>query len=451
MLATVAVTSLNVRSMPNVISTILGQLTQGMVILASAKHDAWVQFYFAGKPGFVCRDYLQPVNDFTRLRGTVNTDFLSIYRTPDSVAKTLALVERGASIKTLAVIKEFLEIEFNSQPAYVLAKYVDLFYAQSGHYAWVDTPILNVRSAPTTAAAVLGQLVADSQIWIEGEQQHWSQIHYNGKGGYVASQYLRKDDPQRQPEPSSLSDQQELLAIPQPEPQPQLDRMTPLTLLTVAGEPHERSVAATWNRWGALLENLSQNKQLDVACALAVLCVESSGKGFEKNNGNRMIIRFENHKFWSYWGKYHPQVYKLHFSYNPNKVWIDHQWRAEPRDLWQSFHGQQNREWRVFEFAQQLDKDAAMLSISMGAPQIMGFHYERLGYQSVNEMFNAFSAGIQGQIQGLFDFFSESMHSCLREQAFENFAALYNGKGQKKIYGQRIEQHFQAFKKIYRP
>lgn len=450
MLGAVSASLLNVRSMPTVTSAVVGQLTQGMVIVGNKMHQTWVQFRFGGTFGFVSAHYLQPVNDLMRLTGTVNTDLLNIRDAPNSGAKTLASVGRGASIKTLAVINDWIEIEFNGQLAYTLAQHVDLVYAESGHYAKVIANTLNVRSAPTSNASLFGQLAADTRIWVEGEQQRWSQIRFNGNRGYVASDYLQVDDPQFEPLQKSLAEHEGLFDIPQVEQDLQLPRLTPQTLLTVTGDPQQRAIAATWNRWGALLEDLSRNKQLDVACALAVLCVESSGKGFEQNNGDRLIIRFENHKFWTYWGRHHPQHYRQHFSYSPNKVWTEHQWRSQSQDPWQGFHGQQSAEWRVFEFAQQLDKNAAMLSISMGAPQIMGFHFERLGYQSVNEMFNTFSSGIQGQINGLFDFFSDPMHTFLREQAFEDFAALYNGKGQKKIYGQRIALHFEAFKKMYR-
>ncbi len=179
-----------------------------------------------------------------------------------------------------------------------------------------------------------------------------------------------------------------------------------------------------------------------------MLCVESSGKGFEQNNSDRMIIRFENHKFWKYWGKHHPQQYRQHFTYSHQKVWQGHQWRADTTSDWQGFHGNQGKEWQVFEFARQLDEHAALMSISMGAPQIMGFHYERIGYHSIQEMFDEFSRSIQGQITGLFDFFSPRMLQYLQDLDFEGFAGMYNGKGQKKIYGDKINRHYAAFKKI---
>ena len=450
MLGAVATSLLNVRSMPTQSAAILGQLTEGMVIRGEGPFDNWVQLNFNDAFGFVAAHYLRPVNDLARLTGTVNANKLNVRQAPSASAKHLATVKRGASIKTLAVLADWLEIEFNGATAYVASQYVDLVYVSSGFYASVTAQVLNVRSAPFASASLFGQLTIGGNVWVEGQQQNWSQIRFNGNRAYVASRYLKATEEQQnsQQTPISLVDHQDEMAIPIAESGQELSRLTPTILLTVTGSSEQRNAAATWNRWGALLSDLSHKKQLDVACALAVLCVESSGKGFEQNNSDRMIIRFENHKFWKFWGKQNPQQYRQHFRYSSDKVWRGHEWRKDPNSDWQSFHGRQLNEWQVFEFARQLDEDAAILSISMGAPQIMGFHFERIGYQSKVEMFDAFAGSIQGQINGLFDFFSPKMLQYLQDLAFEDFAGMYNGKGQKKIYGEKIQKHYAAFKKM---
>jgi uncharacterized protein YraI len=452
MLGAVSTSLLNVRSMPTSSGAILGQLTEGMVIKGEGPFDNWIQLHYKDTFGFVSAHYLKPVNDLARLTGTVNTSRLNVRQGPSSSAKHLATISRGASVKTLAVLNDWLEIEFNGETAYVAARFVDLVYVSKGYYAKVSADHLNVRSAPYPSASLFGQITMGGQIWVEGQQQKWSQIRFNGNRGYVASRYLTPVDiahiNPKQSGPIALSDHQDDIGIPIAEQDQELSRLTPSTILTVTGNSEQRNAAATWNRWGALLTDLSNKKQLDVACALAVLCVESSGKGFEQNNSNRMIIRFENHKFWKFWGKNNIPQYRQHFRYSSDKVWQGHEWRRESSAQWQVFHGSQLIEWQVFEFARQLDEDAAILSISMGAPQIMGFHFERIGYQSKVEMFDAFAGSIQGQINGLFDFFSPRMLQYLKDLAFEDFAGMYNGKGQKKVYGNKIQKHYAAFKKM---
>lgn len=438
--------------MPAASSSILGQVSHGMVLKGNGPHKNWIQINYKDTFGFVAAQYIQPLNDLSRLTGTVNTARLNVRQSPTASSKYLATLHLGASIKTLAILDNWLEIEFNGSTAYVASQYVDLVYVSKGYYARVNTNLLNVRSAPESHANLFGQLSIDSKVWVEGAQQGWSQIRFNGNRAYVANKYLTQIDLSQNNltefEPITLADSQDEPPIPIEEHGQQLSRLTPTSLLSVTGTSEQRNVAATWNRWGALLQNLCHKKHLDVACALAVLCVESSGKGFEQNNGDKMIIRFENHKFWKFWGKHNPQQFRQHFQYSNQKVWQGHKWRNDNDSEWQSFHGNQNSEWQVFQFARQLNEDAAMLSISMGAPQIMGFHFERIGYQSIVEMFDAFSHNIQGQINGLFDFFSPRMLQYLQDLDFESFAGMYNGNGQKKIYGDKIQKHYAAFKKV---
>ena len=124
---------------------------------------------------------------------------------------------------------------------------------------------------------------------------------------------------------------------------------------------------------------------------MAVLAIESGGRGFAADG--RMIIRFENHLFFRQWGQTNRDVFAKHFSFNSEKNWQEHRWRQFTNQPFADFHGTQDGEWRVFSFARTLDDTAAKLSISMGGPQIVGFNYPTLGYESVHQMYDAFSAG----------------------------------------------------------
>lgn len=449
MLAVVCTSRLNIRIAPTANGQILGQLTEGTVIKGDGPHNNWLQIQYKDTLGFVSATYLEPINDVTKLSATVNTSKLNVRAAPSSSAEHLATLNLSAPVNILAIMDDWLEIKFNNNTAYVAQDYVDLAYIESGYYAKVSANLLNIRSQPQPTASLFGQLEVGTKVWVEGTQQEWSQIRFNGNRAYAASRYLtpiNKKEPDEAIIPSIPP--QTTVQVPQVDLENTIARLSPDILLPVSGNSEERKISATWNRWGAILQNLSEEKQLDVGCALSVLCVESSGKGFEQKNNDRMIIRFENHKFWKYWGKNNPQQYRQHFKYRDGKVWLGHQWRRNMQDDWSTFHGQQVREWQVFEFARLLDEEAAMLSISMGAPQIMGFNYQAVGYQSVVEMFDAFSSNIKEQITGLFDFMSTKMLTSLQNLEFEEFAGMYNGMGQKKIYGEKIQTHYLAYKKL---
>ena len=205
------------------------------------------------------------------------------------------------------------------------------------------------------------------------------------------------------------------------------------------------SVAKIWNNYGGLLEVLSKTLNIEPAIAASVLCVESSGKGFEDC---RVIIRFENHIFWKYWGKSHEFLFNDHFAYDKKKPWTNHLFRGKlGDDLWKDFHKQgQGGEWEVFKFARDLNEKAAIDSISMGMPQIMGFNFERIGYKSEREMFDVFSTELRSQIIGLFDFIGIGTKMCfaLQNKDFLTFAKLYNGSGNAEVYSNKIKTNYES-------
>lgn len=213
----------------------------------------------------------------------------------------------------------------------------------------------------------------------------------------------------------------------------------------------ERMIADTWNRCGGLLDTLCNELAIEPAVAVAVLAIEASGRAFGPDG--RMIIRFENHIFWTQWGELHPDLFNEHFRFDPERRWIDHQWRPAPDQPWAGFHSDQAAEWQVFEFARALDDTAAKQSISMGAPQIMGFNCTSIGYESPQAMFDAFSANERAQILGLFDFVRGAVPGsprlrALRRQDFLTFAALYNGAGQSAEYASLMQNAAEAFLRL---
>jgi hypothetical protein len=208
--------------------------------------------------------------------------------------------------------------------------------------------------------------------------------------------------------------------------------------LSVSGT---KAVAKAWNSYGNLLGVLSSDLGIDPAVACAVLAVESAGEGFWEG---KMVIRFENHIFYR-WGKIYRAVFDAHFKMNASEKWKDHFWRPDDGE-WRALHTKtsgQSEEYAVLEFARTLDDTAALNSISMGAPQIMGFNSPKIGFANVQEMFEVFSEGERSHVLGLFDFIRSDhrMVGSLRKGDWTSFAGIYNGSGQKDYYGGKIGEN----------
>lgn len=223
--------------------------------------------------------------------------------------------------------------------------------------------------------------------------------------------------------------------------------------LTNASTAVEKSAAQAWNRYGGLLEAMGGKYGIDPAILAAVVSVESGAAAFGPLN--RMIIRFENHLFFDYWGKKNKAVYDKHFKFNSTKRWQDHMLRVKETDEWQAFHGDQMKEWAALEFASGFNTAAARMSISMGLAQVLGSNFKRAGYATVNEMFKALNdkdTGERAQLLSMLKFIETDPYNrgliSLRNQDFTAFATMYNGAGRAEYYGNLISERWQALKRM---
>jgi hypothetical protein len=85
----------------------------------------------------------------------------------------------------------------------------------------------------------------------------------------------------------------------------------------------------------------------------------------------------------------------------------------------------------------------------MGAAQIMGFNHTRIGYATVQAMFEAFQADVHHQLAALFRFIEVNhLVDAVRRADFYAFARTYNGWGQENVYAPRMQRYFDAYRQL---
>ncbi|MGQ9904420.1 MAG: N-acetylmuramidase domain-containing protein [Anaerolineae bacterium] len=300
---------------------------------------------------------------------------------------------------------------------------------------------VNVRSAPVLNDATdVGDLNAGQRLELIQWVGDWllARAYVSAQFSDVVTDSGSEPKPPKPSTPSGLLTPDQVRALP----------LVPAALREVPPGLNQNHIRAAriWNQYGGLLEPLAASIGIEPAVAVAVVAAESGGRGFGADG--RMIIRFENHVFWALWGRNNSSAFHALFAFNSDVHWQGHKFRVNPNAPWQDVHtGSQSSEWDAFHVAAALNANAAKRSISMGLPQIMGFNHSRIGYDTVEAMFDAFSADERWQLLGMFAFIvaNPALPAALQQGDFLAFAKGYNGPGQADFYAGLIRAVRDAF------
>jgi len=378
--------------------------------------------------------------------GIVTASTLNLRPQPSTKKQPIGILKRGTNVEIIGRRGDWYRVKKGNLDGYVSKKYLKIKKSKVRKQlkkGKVTASRLNVRAGPSTRKATTGQLQRGATVEILGRKDGWYRIKAGDIAGYVYGDFISIQN--SKPTAKYLFEDATLTSIILEPPENEK------YIIRQELSARQKRAARTWNSQGNLLRVLSEIIDIEPASVVAVLCVEAGGRGFGPDG--HMIIRFENHVFWRQWGKRNTNTYNKHFRYNRDKPWLRHQFRPTVSGRWRDFHGKQANEWQVFELARNLNAAAAMRSISMGGPQIMGFNHARIGYDAVGEMFDNFQADIRFQILGLFDFLrgpesTSSMIEALQRKQFDKFASYYNGPGQAAKYGGWIGQYYDEFKQL---
>lgn len=152
--------------------------------------------------------------------------------------------------------------------------------------------------------------------------------------------------------------------------------------------------------------DICKKQTIEPAALLTFISVETGGKGFDDKTG-KVTIQFE------------PAWFKKKAPYAPSGIWS-----VNKVDV-------QHKEWIAFNDAYKKNPDAAMQSTSIGLGQIMGFHYKKLGYNTVGEMWDDAKKGIEEQIEQMVKFINSdpNLLNALKRHDWTKVATIYNGNG----------------------
>ncbi|WP_213161870.1 N-acetylmuramidase domain-containing protein [Kaustia mangrovi] len=170
------------------------------------------------------------------------------------------------------------------------------------------------------------------------------------------------------------------------------------------------------------VEAIAMERGFEPAALLAVAWVESAGVPFWRVDGEQLPpIRFEGHYF--------HRILKSKANRKPHLLE-----RAVAAGLAHPEAGavknpsSYRARYELLARAMEIDTDAALRSISMGLGQVMGDHCLKLGFRSVEAMWQTARSGLDGQLWLMVRYIETfGLSRALRRQDWRDFARGYNG------------------------
>ena len=226
-------TNLRVRSGAGTNTSVLGYITNGTNVNITGESGNWYQINFNGKTGYVAKEYIsvsgssggtstpsnsgnQQTPTTTNKTGTVVnvTSNLRVRSGASTSSSTLGYITNGTKVNITGENGNWYQINYNNKVGYVSKDYISVSNTSSGgnNVSRGDTPAnngtttsqygkvtgvtsnLRVRSAANATSSVLGYLLNGTVVSIVGTTEGWYAINYNGKTGYVSSEYIQLVD-----------------------------------------------------------------------------------------------------------------------------------------------------------------------------------------------------------------------------------------------------------------
>ena len=182
------------------------------------------------------------------------------------------------------------------------------------------------------------------------------------------------------------------------------------------------------------MQQAATDLDVDLASIKAVTTVESRGSGFLSDG--RPVILFERHIMRRRLAELGRDVDLLQ-RYLPEII------NGVPG----GYKGGSAEHDRLY-LAQQIDFDSAVESASWGLFQIMGFHWQVLGYESAKAFARAMNQSEGQQLDAFVRFIKADagLHRALRSKDWADFAARYNGPAySKNQYDVKLAEAYKEF------
>jgi cell wall-associated NlpC family hydrolase len=229
---------LNLRSTQSTSGARIAVMPNNSTVTINYDSDNWYNVTYNGKTGFASADYIRVMSNTTSKQAKVTANGgLSFRAQPSTSGARLAVIPKGTVVDIVEGSSNgWTKVKYNGQTGYCSSDYLSVIDdsnngGESGNEDGEDIvtpkpPVstdttmrvkanggLSLRSANNTLSARILVIPNGATVTVHSTSNGWSKVTYNGKDGYVATQYLEEiPDDEVEDLPSNTTEGERIVA-----------------------------------------------------------------------------------------------------------------------------------------------------------------------------------------------------------------------------------------------
>lgn len=181
--------NLNLRLSAATWSPVLLTIPSGSSVTYISTYGSWYKVSYGGKTGYVASQYVSVSNTSAYYK---TTDRLNMRLTAALWSDVVTVIPADATMKYISRYGSWYKVTFNGKTGYVASAYLTPTSAPvppSDYYK--TTANLNLRLSAASWSSVVTTIPSGATVKYVSRYGSWYKVTYNGKTGYVASEYLK--------------------------------------------------------------------------------------------------------------------------------------------------------------------------------------------------------------------------------------------------------------------
>ena len=196
---------LNVRDAANTNGNILGVLSPNESVAVTGITDGWYNVVYNGQAAYAYQEFLNfegssADGDVENGKETdmISTVYLNVRSNPNTSSTILDVLSPQQKVQVTGKTNGWYKVKHNGHAGFVYADFLDFIRAGSEQPTETEFQELsmttnmgiNFRSGPSTNDSIIGSFAKGTILTVIGTENDWFKVDYNGKKGYVYSQYM---------------------------------------------------------------------------------------------------------------------------------------------------------------------------------------------------------------------------------------------------------------------